>query len=80
MALRYSPPVIDVDADCPVCGGGGFIGDGDDVQFCDYPECSHWVGREREMEPDGADDQPDWRLAAMDCRYRESLGYPDTVR
>jgi len=35
---------------------------------------------EHDDEPDGADDQPDWRLAAMDCRYRESLGYPESAR
>lgn len=31
-----------------------------------------------DQEPDGCDDQPDWRLAAIDCRYRASLGYAES--
>ena len=70
--MTLTAPAIDT---CPTCGGVGYVPDGDGVDYCGDPDCTY---RWQTQEPAGCDDQPDWRLNAIDCRYRASLGYAES--
>lgn len=42
MIDTMTPPVVelsDTDDTCPACHGSGFVGDFDDVTYCDAPGC-----------------------------------------
>lgn len=51
MTMTLTPPAIDTDT-CPVCGGSGFVGDGDCVTYCDDPDCPYWRTRVKQDGPE----------------------------
>jgi hypothetical protein len=43
----WATAAVTSDDTCPFCHGSGFVPDGDEVQFCDWEDCSYWSGREK---------------------------------